>query len=370
MALILVTNPPTVPTLVSNWTDFVARENAALVGTGTDLQIFTLKSWDATTTKPTVAKGSIVEAGGSLYQADSDTALTDDSGLADGTVHIKLVPSSGGASVVPTITNDSLPTWDGEKAGWYDSDDKFLPHEMTRASSGSSFTNKFEYKFLQSAIVKVYANGAVYFPGAGDFGGSGSFAGGLSVGGNLGITGAITAVTNITASGDISCDDITCDVISGTSATLTGDISCDDIDCDRIICDNVSASSYLNTSGNVVCSAINTGAGLVDCYAMDQDLKTTNSPTFAKVTSGSIAFSGTFSTGTFTVSAGTTYTIPAGIYTFSSLIDVGSYLIVDGTIIGGSKTFTGGCSVISDGVNVKISNGTGSSQLVRYLKMT
>ena len=156
MALLLITNPPSTLTLSSQWTDFVTRENASTLGTGLSIPIFTLTNWDATTTKPAIAQGSIIEVGGSLYQADADTALTDEAGLIDGTVHIKLVPAGGGASVVPTLTNDVIPAWDGNKAGWYDTDDKFLPYEMTKASA--VYTLKSEYSDQGKETI-VYVDG-------------------------------------------------------------------------------------------------------------------------------------------------------------------------------------------------------------------
>jgi hypothetical protein len=122
-----------------------------MLGHGLSIPIFTLTNWDATTTIPEIASGSIIEVGGSFYQADSNTALTPEAGITDGTVHIKLVPAGGGASVVPTLTNDSIPAWSANKAGWYDSDDKFLPYEMTKA--GAVYTSKVEYT-TQEKITK------------------------------------------------------------------------------------------------------------------------------------------------------------------------------------------------------------------------
>lgn len=156
MSLILITNPPSVLVSDSDWTDLVIRSNANMLGHGLSIPIFTLTNWDGSTTKPQIAEGSIIEVGGSFYQADADTALTDEGGLSDGTVHIKLVPAGGGASVVPTLTNDVIPAWDANKAGWYDSDDKFLPFEMVKASA--VFTEKSEY-IDQNKNVKMTLEG-------------------------------------------------------------------------------------------------------------------------------------------------------------------------------------------------------------------
>ena len=133
MALVLIENPPSLLALDTDWTTFLIRENKSNIGTGLSIPIFTLTNWDGTTTKPQIAQGSIVEVGGSLYQADADTALTDEGGLSDGTVHIKLVPGAGSPdplTVVPTLTNDVIPAWDAVKGGWYTSANKYLPFEM------------------------------------------------------------------------------------------------------------------------------------------------------------------------------------------------------------------------------------------------
>lgn len=158
MALVLIANPRNVLEDNSDWLNFVAREDKSNIGTGLSIPIFTLTNWDGSTTKPQIAEGSIIEVGGSIYQADADTALTDEGGLSDGTVHIKLVPAGGGATVVPTLTNDSIPSWNAVKGGWYDLDDKFLPFEMTKASA--VYTGKSEY-VDQNKSVKIYSNGNI-----------------------------------------------------------------------------------------------------------------------------------------------------------------------------------------------------------------
>lgn len=170
MALNLITNPPTTLALSSEWLTFVTRSNANMIGHGLSIPIFTLKYWDGSTTKPQIAEGSIIEVGGSFYQADADTALTDEGGLIDGTVHIKLVPSAGSPdplTVVPTLTNDAMPVWDAVKGGWYDSDDKFLPYEFTKASA--VYTEKSEFTD-QNKLIKKYADGRVLVPEYGAIG--------------------------------------------------------------------------------------------------------------------------------------------------------------------------------------------------------
>jgi len=163
MSLLLIPNPPDVFVTSTNWATFLTRSNGNMLGHGLSIPIFTLTNWDASTTIPEITEGSIIEVGGSFYQADADTALTPEGGIANGTVHIKLVPAGGGASVVPTLTNDSIPAWDGNKAGWYDSDDKFLPFEMVKASA--VYTLKGEYKDQQLSDTLFVSTAGVYSKG-------------------------------------------------------------------------------------------------------------------------------------------------------------------------------------------------------------
>lgn len=166
MALLLITNPPATPGPSTNWANFIIREDKSNIGTGLSIPIFTLTNWDGTTTKPQIAQGSIVEVGGSLYQADVDTALTDEGGLIDGTVHIKLSPGAGSPdplTVVPTLTNDALPAWDAVKGGWYTSANKYLPFEMTKASA--VYTVKSEF-IDQHKVIKTSSEGVAIIPTA------------------------------------------------------------------------------------------------------------------------------------------------------------------------------------------------------------
>ena len=165
MALVLITNPPSLLVTDTDWTNFVTRENKSNIGTGLSIPIFTLTNWDGSTTIPAIAEGSIIEVGGSLYQADADTALTPEGGIIDGTVHIKLVPGAGSPdplTVVPTLTNDVIPAWDAVKGGWYDSTDKFLPFEITKASA--IYTNKGEF-IDQNKLISIHSDGAFTISG-------------------------------------------------------------------------------------------------------------------------------------------------------------------------------------------------------------
>lgn len=146
MALVLIDNTATELTVSTQWGELVERSGKNMLGFGLNLPLFTLTNWDSGASKPAVAIGSIVEVGGSFYQADAETALTDEGGLADGICHIKLVVAGDGLSVTPTLTNDSIPAWDSEKFGWYDGTTKFLPYEFTQGGAGTTWSDKKEYK--------------------------------------------------------------------------------------------------------------------------------------------------------------------------------------------------------------------------------
>jgi hypothetical protein len=143
MALLLVTNPPSTLTVSSQWGDLVERSDKNMLGFGSGFTALTLTNWDSSTLRPQIEEGSIIEVGGSFYQADSDTALVDEGGLIDGIVHIKLIVAGGGASLTPTLTNDVIPAWDANKVGWYTGTTKYLEFEMFLASS--KYTEKLEY---------------------------------------------------------------------------------------------------------------------------------------------------------------------------------------------------------------------------------
>lgn len=161
MALVLIPNPPDVLGVNTDFTTFLTRENGSNLGVGIGITTFRLTFWDGSTTQPLIAEGSIVEVGGSLYQADVDTALVDEGGLSNGTVHIKLIPGAGSPdplTVVPTLTNDALPAWDANKVGWYTGANKYLPYEMTKTAA--VFTLKSEF-IDQNKTVKIYSNGNI-----------------------------------------------------------------------------------------------------------------------------------------------------------------------------------------------------------------
>ena len=244
MALNLITNPATPPTTnPGDWNNFVTREDASNIGAGIAIDTISLTNWDAATIVPAIAIGTKIEVGGSMYLADSDTALVDDTGLVDGAVHIKLVPSGG--TVIPTLTSDSIPIWSSAKGGWYDSDDKFLPFEMTR--SGTSYSNKKRFP---------YQNKAYSFSSVGD----------------ASFTGSIFATGSVLVNGNIGAASVT----SGTSPlkwkTFTGTFPGGT----TVVVNHGVGSSFL------CCTLFRTTSAVSDAeYILDTGTKITNTQVLA-----------------------------------------------------------------------------------------
>lgn len=135
MALLLIPNTASELTESEQWGELITRSNKNMLGYGFGIDTFTLTNWDDSVTKPQIAEGAIVEVGGSFYQADSDTVISNEAGIQDGVVHIKLEVISDGEEVTPILTNDTLPSWSANKVGWYSGTTKYLPYEMVLQSS-------------------------------------------------------------------------------------------------------------------------------------------------------------------------------------------------------------------------------------------
>jgi hypothetical protein len=209
MALLLIENPPTTFGSNDDWVTFLTRSNGNMLGHGLSIPIFTLTNWDGTTTRPEIAEGSIIEVGGSFYQADADTALTDEGGIGDGTVHIKLIPGAGSPdplTVVPTLTNDALPAWDANKAGWYDAADKFLPFEMIKTSA--VYTVKGEF-IDQNKTTKLNTNGDLILSNDLSVGND------LTVGNDIVATGTISGASVTATTGNITTNNVTTQNMAG-----------------------------------------------------------------------------------------------------------------------------------------------------------
>lgn len=299
MSLIILSNPSTTPTTTAEWVKLLSREDVSNIGNGLSVRTFFLNNWDSGSSRPIIAQGSIVEVGGSIFQADSNTAIVDDpGGLSDGQIRIVLSPDSptNPTLVTPYFVNDAFPSWDPEKGGWYDSDDKFLPFEMTRGSSGSTYTNKFEYD-NPNLLIRRYASGAMYLPNNLDISGSFSSGSGASFGGAISSSGSISVGGGGTFSGNVSgISSLSCSSLTSTDVNAT----------------NVNGSS-IASSGNVFIDY----TGSASSHFISG----------AGVTQGSIfsALSPAMLSGRYYVASGGVF-ISSAYHIISTAINLGSYI--------------------------------------------
>jgi hypothetical protein len=106
MAINRVQEPANPPTAIGDWTKIIAEMRAVALGIEMPLRVI----------GSNVVKGAVFQIGGTLYLADSDTAI---SGSASN--YVKLTPSGDGsvctASFVSSLTGVS---WNSTYCGWYD----------------------------------------------------------------------------------------------------------------------------------------------------------------------------------------------------------------------------------------------------------
>ena len=181
-----------------------------------------------------------------------------------------------------------------------------------------------------------------------------------------------TTILSITTGGDVMIDDSAELFVKGTGTTAS-----------RLTLENSGGhgkATILNNSGTetivltgsdgkVTCSSVDTGQGANELYEMDQDVKTTSSPTFAGGTMSSIKIESTAThatsttTSAFTVSQGKygvfvdriSDSATTGFGVFSCNFTVAS----DGTVTRSDETGTSGTmyfSSSSNTINVIITN--------------
>ena len=118
--------------------------------------------------------------------------------------------------------------------------------------------------------------------------------------------------------------------------------------------------------------SINTGHGDNEVYEMDQDVKTTDSPTF-----DGMLLTGAFQPvtpgveGSQVIAASGTYVLPRGIYMINfdgSIMSLEIYVNSAWTSTTSSNYRGSNQCVISDGVNVRIENNDISAGTIRYRK--
>lgn len=179
-----------------------------------------LTQWTNNTTAPALARGSYLQHLGAIYVVDTeDYALPAMS--ADGTHYIKLTIS--GETLVPSyITSLTGFSWSAQHNGLYNaSDEQVLPYSVIREGSAYGKRKILNLASSPNLLARVDYQGNLY--GNAISGASLGVTGNATVGGTLGVTGAISGAT------------------------------------------------------------VNTGQGANELYAMNQNVRTTDSPTFATV---------------------------------------------------------------------------------------
>ena len=127
---------------------------------------------------------------------------------------------------------------------------------------------------------------------------------------------------------------------------------------------NTSIGGTLGVAGAISGASVDTGQGATEVYLMNQNVRTTDSPTFAKLTLTMSAY------GSRSIGSEGTWVVPVGIY---QMVQPGSaqYLYIE--VYNGSVWTRGHYvgAVISDGSNVRIYNShTSSSIIIHYRKFS
>ena len=126
--------PSYTPTLATDYNN----QNEIIERNARGYNAISLTNWDATTTKPQIDAGSVIEINGSTYDITTDTDI-DTSGASSGTIYVYFDDGTPEFKFL-----DTAPTWSATLNGWYTSGDRFTGHYMTW-DGASSYTIKREY---------------------------------------------------------------------------------------------------------------------------------------------------------------------------------------------------------------------------------
>lgn len=155
-----------------DWTNILARLEKTYKG----YDGVSLTNWSsASTDRPQIAAGSVIEIGGAPFEYATDETIVDEGGLTDGWCYIKHVVS--GDSVTATLTN-TFGTWDTAKQGFYDGNDRYSLFAMYRSGAITKiFTDKAEfdaqtaklgYRYYEKLYTGTTSTGVIYGPGFSD----------------------------------------------------------------------------------------------------------------------------------------------------------------------------------------------------------
>jgi hypothetical protein len=304
MALVRVAQYGSVPGPV---TDYQAQ-NAHLQAFTNQLltQQFIL---DSGTAQPVIKQGCYVSHGGSLYVADADTSIT--GSPSDGSVYIRV---SGSTSLTVEFINDISgyvwnPVYTALTSGSY----TLLPYLIVKASS---VWTRYNFNPNNQSFGDTRLKSLAVLNNA-------------TVGGTLGVTGAI----------------------SGASVGVTG---------------NATVGGKLDVIGAISGASVDTGQGANKLYAMNQNVRTTDSPSFSTLGFASLNPGNSTET-SIELSAGNTQVIPRGAYA----INIDSSVVACQMKYGSNwiDIFRGtGGFVISDGVNFRLSSGSSGTAIIKMRK--
>jgi hypothetical protein len=115
--------------------------------------------------------------------------------------------------------------------------------------------------------------------------------------------------------------------------------------------------------GAISGASINTGHGANELYPMNQAVRTTDSPTFAKLTLT------TSVEGSKSIAGGSSWVIPAGIYVVENTVYVVYEFYLSGSWFPVSNEHAKK-TIFSDGTNFRLRNTDSSSKTVRYRKFS
>jgi len=198
-----------------------------------------LTEWTNATTQPKLALGTHLQHKGSIYVVDTeDYALPALGG--NGTYYIVLEPS-GDTLVGSWATDLSGYSWDSTYNGLYNGGKLVLPYQIV-VDGSDIVKRKILNPWIDGGFTTVDWMGNVR-------GASLVVNGNATVGGTLGVTGAI----------------------NGASVGVTG---------------NATVGGTLGVTGAISGASIDTGQGVTEVHLMNQNLRTTDSPTFASINTG------------------------------------------------------------------------------------
>lgn len=149
MANEIQTAPNTTPTTDADWAAELNLRELSMKG----YDGISLTEWAAgDTDRPQIAAGSVIEIDGAIAKFASQTAITDEGGIADGWCYVKFVVS--GSDVVPTLTN-TFGTWDTAKQGFYATNDRYSLHVMYRSGAVTKIYTQKGFVFNNGTFIQT-----------------------------------------------------------------------------------------------------------------------------------------------------------------------------------------------------------------------